>query len=42
MNKAQKILIGMGVAGAVGITYAIAAFKGLTEDFDWDDDEEAK
>jgi hypothetical protein len=39
MNKAQKILIGIGVAGAVGITYVITALKGLPEAFDWEDDE---
>lgn len=42
MNKAQKILIGLGIAGAVGITYVITALKGLPEAFDWDDDEENK
>jgi hypothetical protein len=42
MNKAQKIFIGIGLAGAVGITYAITALKGLSADFDWDDDEEIK
>jgi len=39
MNKAQKILIGLGIAGAVGITYVITALKGLPEAFDWEDDE---
>ena len=42
MNKAQKIFIGIGIASAVGITYAITALKGLPEAFDWDDDEEVK
>ena len=40
MNKAQKIFIGIGLAGAVGITYAITALKGLSQGFDWDDDDE--
>ena len=40
MNKAQKIFIGIGIAGAVGITYAITALKGLPEAFDWNDDDE--
>ena len=40
MNKAQKIFIAIGVAGAVGLTYAIAALRGLPEAFDWDDDED--
>jgi hypothetical protein len=39
MNKAQKVLIGLGIAGAVGITYLITALKGLPEAFDWEDDE---
>jgi hypothetical protein len=42
MNKAQKIFIGIGLAGAVGITYAITALKGLPEAFDWDNDEDIK
>jgi hypothetical protein len=40
MNKAQKILIGLGITGAVGITFVITALKGLPEAFDWDDDED--
>jgi hypothetical protein len=39
MNKAQKILIGLGIAGAVGITYVVTALRGLPEAFDWEDDE---
>ena len=39
MNKAQKIIIGIGIAGAVGLTYVITALKGLPEAFDWEDDE---
>jgi hypothetical protein len=39
MNKAQKVLIGLGVAGAVGITYLVTALKGLPEAFEWEDDE---
>jgi hypothetical protein len=39
MNKAQKIFIGIGIVGAVGITYVITALKGLPEAFDWEDDE---
>jgi len=42
MNKAQKIFIGIGVAGAVGLTYAITALRGLPETFDWDDDEDVE
>ena len=39
MNKAQKVLIGLGVAGAVGITYVLTALKGLPEAFGWEEDE---
>jgi hypothetical protein len=42
MNKAQKILIGLGITSAVGITFVVTALKGLPEAFDWDDDEENK
>ena len=38
MNKAQKVLIGIGIAGAVGLTYVITALKGMPEAFDWEDD----
>jgi hypothetical protein len=40
MNKAQKVLIGLGIAGAVGITYVLTALKGLPEAFEWEDDED--
>lgn len=40
MNKVQKIAIGLGVAGAVGITYVITALRGIPEAFDWEDDED--
>ena len=40
MNKLQKVIIGLGVAGAVGITYVITALKGMPEAFDWEDEEE--
>lgn len=39
MNKLQKIAIGLGVAGAVGLTYVLTALKGMPEVFDWEDDE---
>ena len=39
MNKAQKVLIGLGVAGAVGLTYVITALKGLPEAFEWEEDD---
>lgn len=40
MNKLQKVVIGLGVAGAVGLTYVITALRGLPEAFDWEDDNE--
>lgn len=40
MSKLQKIIIGLGVAGAVGFTYVITALRGIPEAFDWEDDEE--
>jgi hypothetical protein len=40
MNKTQKILIGLGVAGAVGLTYVITALKGMPEAFEWEEDDE--
>jgi hypothetical protein len=40
MNKLQRVLIGLGVAGAVGLTYVITALRGMPEAFDWEDDEE--
>jgi len=39
MNKAQRVLIGLSIAGAVGITYVLTALKGLPEAFDWEEDE---
>ena len=40
MNKAQRVLIGLGIAGAVGITFVITALKGLPEAFEWEEDED--
>jgi hypothetical protein len=40
MNKLQKLIVAVGIAGAVGITYVITALKGMPEAFDWEDDEE--
>jgi hypothetical protein len=40
MNKVQKLAIGLGVAGAVGITFVITALKGLPEAFEWEEDED--
>lgn len=40
MNKLQKVVIGLGVAGAVGLTYVITALKGIPEAFDWEEEEQ--
>jgi hypothetical protein len=40
MNKIQKCAIGLGIVGAVGITFVITALKGLPEAFEWEEDEE--
>ena len=40
MSKIQKLIIGLGVAGAVGITFVITALKGLPEAFEWEEDED--
>jgi hypothetical protein len=40
MNRMQKVVIGLGIAGAVGITYVLTALKGLPEAFEWDEDED--
>jgi hypothetical protein len=40
MSKIQKIMLGIGIAGAVGITYVVTALRGMPEVFDWDDDED--
>ena len=39
MNKAQKVLIGISIAGAVGLTYVVTALKGIPEAFDWEEEE---
>ncbi len=40
MNKLQKVAIGLGVAGAVGITFVITALKGMPEAFDWEEEDD--
>ena len=40
MNKLQKVIIGLGITGAVGLTYVITALKGMPEAFGWEDEEE--
>jgi hypothetical protein len=40
MNKIQKLAIGLGIAGAVGITFVVTALKGLPEAFEWEEDDD--
>lgn len=40
MSKIQKVIIGMAIAGAVGITYVLTMLKGLPEAFDWNLEED--
>ena len=40
MNKIQKVAIGLGVAGAVGLTYVVTALRGIPEAFEWEEDDE--
>jgi hypothetical protein len=40
MNRIQKVVIGLGIAGAVGITYVLTTLKGLPEAFEWDEDDD--
>lgn len=40
MNRLQKVIIGLGIAGAVGLTYVITALKGMPEVFDWEDEDD--
>lgn len=40
MSKMQKIIIGLGVASAVGFTYLLTVLRGIPEAFEWEDEEE--
>ncbi len=40
MNKFEKALVALAVAGAVGFSFAFALLKGIPETFDWELDEE--
>ena len=40
MNKLEKTLVAIAVAGSVGFAFAFAALKGIPETFDWEVDEE--
>jgi len=40
MNKIEKMLITTAVIGMVGFSYAIATLRGVSDVFDWEDDDE--
>jgi len=40
MSKAKKFIIGLGLVGAVGLTYLVSALKDMPEAFDWMDEDE--
>jgi hypothetical protein len=40
MNKIQKAVAVITIAGAVGISYALYTLRGLPDTFDWEDDDE--
>ena len=40
MNKVEKTLVALAVAGSVGFAFAFAALKGIPETFDWEVDED--
>ena len=38
MNKIEKALVALAVAGTVGFAFAFAALKGIPEAFDWEEE----
>jgi len=40
MNKVEKTLVALAVAGSVGFAFAFSVLKGIPEAFDWELDEE--
>jgi hypothetical protein len=40
MNKIEKALVALAIAGTVGFAFAFAALKGIPEAFDWEPDDE--
>ena len=40
MNKIEKTLVAIAVAGMVGFTFAISVLKGIPESFDWEENDE--
>ena len=40
MNKFEKTLVALAVAGSVGFAFAFAVLKGIPETFDWEVEED--
>jgi hypothetical protein len=40
MNKFEKTLVALAVAGTVGFSFAFAVLKGIPETFDWEVEED--
>jgi hypothetical protein len=40
MNKFEKTLVALAVAGSVGFAFAFTVLKGIPESFDWEEDDE--
>jgi hypothetical protein len=40
MRKIEKVLVACAVAGMVGFGFAISALKGITEAFEWEEEDE--
>jgi hypothetical protein len=40
MNRFEKTLVALAVAGTVGFSFAFAVLKGIPESFDWEVEEE--
>jgi len=40
MNKVEKTLVALAVAGTVGFAFAFTVLKGIPEAFDWEEDDE--
>jgi hypothetical protein len=42
MNKIEKALVALAIAGTVGFAFAFAALKGIPEAFDWEEENESE
>ena len=40
MNKSEKTLVALAVAGTVGFSFAFSVLKGIPEVFDWEEEDE--